>query len=542
MSDDNDKNVREKSGTPAGEVAIIAEDVETLHSLGYAQELLRRMSGFSNFAISFSIICILAGGLTSFQLGISSVGGASVGIGWPLCCLISLSLALTMGQVSSAFPTAGGLYHWSSILGGRGWGWATAWFNLMGLITVLAAINVGAYLFTTSSLGPLVGFSIAELTPTQALVAQVIGVGVITFSQALFNHLGIRLTTRLTDFSGYLILLVTIVLTLAMLFCAPHLDFSRLFTFTNYSGPKGGDVWPENSSMGMLFLLGFLLPAYTVTGFDASAHTSEETVGAAINVPRGIIRAVVVSGVFGWIMLAAIVLAIPDMDTAASKGAEVFFWTMASVIPKPLAVALYVGIVITQYLCGLATVTSASRMMYAFARDGGLPLSQRLRKVSPKYRTPAIAIWTACTLTLLFTVYTPVYTTITAVCVIFLYLSYVMPTLVGIFAYGKTWVKMGPWDIGAFYRPIAIASLLGCALVMFVSFQPPNDKALIITLGAAALTAVVWFGLERRRFQGPPQGVMLQNRQAAIEAAERAVGQSAASSVSDPTLAHNPND
>src|SRR5689334_13367473 len=144
--------------TDEGQKETIADDIRTLHSLGYAQELLRRMSGFSNFAISFSIICILAGGLTSFQQGLSSVGGAAIGIGWPLCVLISLSLALTMGQLASAFPTAGGLYHWSSILGGRGWGWATAWFNLIGLVTVLAAINVGAYLFTAGSLGPLVGF------------------------------------------------------------------------------------------------------------------------------------------------------------------------------------------------------------------------------------------------------------------------------------------------------------------------------------------------------------------------------------------------
>src|SRR5262245_59909043 len=93
-------------GEPAGQAATITEDVKTLHSLGYAQELLRRMSGFSNFAISFSIICILAGGLTSFLMAISSVGGAAVGIGWPLCGLITLTMALAMAQVASAFPTA----------------------------------------------------------------------------------------------------------------------------------------------------------------------------------------------------------------------------------------------------------------------------------------------------------------------------------------------------------------------------------------------------------------------------------------------------
>jgi amino acid transporter len=504
---------------------VIAEDVKTLHSMGYAQELMRRMSGFSNFAISFSIICILAGGITSFQMGLCSVGGASIGIGWPLCCAFSLCIALTMGQVASAFPTAGGLYHWSSILGGRGWGWATAWFNLVGLVTVLAAINVGAYLFIMSSLGPLFGVDLNTMDPIQKALVQAVGVTVITGTQALFNHLGIRVTTLLTDFSGYLILVISVALTIAMLFYAPHMDVSRLVTFTNYSGAKGGDVWPESGSMTMLFLLGLLLPAYTVTGYDASAHTSEETINAATTVPRGIVRAVLVSGVFGWAMLCAIVLAIPNMDEAASKGGNVFFWIMESVVPEKPRIALYAGISLAQYLCGLATVTSASRMTYAFARDGGLPLSEQLRKVSPRFRTPAVAIWVACVLAVLFTVYAEVYSTITAVCVIFLYISYIMPTMMGVRAHGRTWVKMGPWDLGGLYRPLAVISVLACLMLIVVSVQPPNDKALWITLIVFAITAVVWFALERRRFKGPPQGVMIQQRQQEIEQAEKAVGQ-----------------
>ncbi len=135
----------------------IAEDERVLRSLGYEQELLRKMSGFSNYAISLSIICILAGGVTSFHQGLSSVGGAAFGLGWPLVCLFSMTVAATMGQVASSFPTAGGLYHWSSILGGKGWGWATAWLNLLGLVAALSAINLGALRFTLDFVGPLLG-------------------------------------------------------------------------------------------------------------------------------------------------------------------------------------------------------------------------------------------------------------------------------------------------------------------------------------------------------------------------------------------------
>jgi amino acid transporter len=478
-----------------------SQDEKTLASMGYTQELLRRMSGFSSFAISFSIICILAGGLTSFHLGFSSVGGAAIGIGWPVSCLLSLACALTMAQVASAFPTAGALYHWSSILGGRAWGWLTAWLNILGLVTVLAAINVGTYLFAKASLGPAMGIDVDAM----GVGAQVLGVSVITLSQALFNHLGIRLTTILTDLSGYLILIVASVLTIAMLAYAPAIDFSRLYSFTNYSGPAGGAVWPRSESLPLMFLLGFMLPAYTVTGFDAAAHTSEETVNAARVVPRGIVSSVLISGIAGWVMLCAVVLAIPDMSTVAAAGDKAFYSIFDSLLPRPLALALYVGIVVAQYLCGLATVTSASRVTFAFARDGGLPFSQKLARVSARYKTPMVAIWAVGVLVVAFTVYTPVYSTITAVCVIFLYVSYVVPTFLGLLSYRRAWRRMGPFDLGRWYRVLAVVAILGCLAIIGAAVQPPNDKALWIMLGALGLSAVVWFGFERRRFEGPPK-------------------------------------
>ncbi len=473
------------------------DDNATLEKLGYAQELRRRMSGFSNFAIAFSVICILAGGITSLQLGLCSVGGASVGIGWPVSCLFSVCVALSMGQVASAFPTAGGLYHWASILGGRGAGWVTAWFNLVGLVTVISAINVGAYKFAAGAFG---------WPDTMGL--QVLVVTAITGAQCLMNHLGIRLTTILTDCSGYLIFFVSAALTVALLHYAHSLDFARLWTFQNFSGPAGGDVWPATTSMGYLFLLGLLLPAYTVTGFDASAHTAEETVNAARAVPRGMLSAVLISSVFGYIMLCAIVLAIPALPLAASQGGNIFYYLMQEVIPDGLRLALYVGIAVSQFLCGLATVTSASRMVYAFARDGGLPRSESLRQVNPTYLTPVNAIWTIFFLSVAFTIYTPVYSTITVVCTIFLYISYVLPISMGLVAFRRSWTTMGPWDLGSWYRLVAVVSVLGCGMLLFIGFQPPNDKALWITLGALLLTGVIWFGWERKNFRGPPEALV----------------------------------
>ena len=317
-------------------------------------------------------------------------------------------------------------------------------------------------------------------------------------------------------------------LTVALLAFAPSWDFSRLWTFKNYSGPAGGDVWPATDSMLLLFGLGLLLPIYTITGFDASAHTAEETRDASRAVPRGIVNSVIYSALFGWLMLSAFVLAIPDMDKAAASGWGVFFFTLDAVLPVALKQVLYVLIFVCQLICGLATVTSASRMIFAFARDGGLPASNALKRVHPGFRTPVAAIWTAAIISIAFTLYTPAYATIVSVTVsvtvIFIFLSCGLPVIAGLFAYGRSWTQMGPWDMGPAYRIVGVLAIGAIALIFYLGVQPPNGAALTITLVFLAITAVVWFGFERRRFKGPPMGSEVARRQAEIAAAERALG------------------
>ncbi len=499
---------------------ILEEDVKRLHQMGYAQELLRRMSGFSNFAISFSMICILAGGITSFHLALSATGGGGVGVGWAVGTILTFIVALCMAQIASAYPTAGGLYHWASILGGRGWGWAAAWLNLAGLIFVVAAVNIGAYLLTVSTLGPVFGFNPASL----GLKEQIIGMILITFSQALLNHFGIRVTSRLTDFSGYLIFGVSALLTICMIYYGKSADLSRLITFVNMSGDAGAGVWPAAGSIGGLFLLGLLLPAYTITGYDASAHTSEETISAAHNVPKGIVRSVLYSGIFGGVMVCSFVLAMPSVSQGAAQGSNAFFWLMDSIMPYSIKITIEVLICLANYLCGLACVTSTSRMMFAFARDGGLPASGLLRQVHANHRTPVPAIWCTAILAIAATLYSPAYVTLTSACVIFLYLSYVMPTAVGIFAIGKKWDKMGPFSMGIMaFRFLGAIAVVFVLVLFMIGTRPPNDRALYVTAGVIVLLIVAWFAGVRRHFQGPPTGKKIDDLQKELRRRENAV-------------------
>lgn len=503
------------------------EDLKVLHSMGYAQELERSMNSFSNFAISFSIICILSGGINSLGQATAGAGGAAIGIGWPVGCFLSGMFALALAQISSAYPTAGGLYHWGSILGNRFTGWMSAWLNLLGLITVLGAINVGTFYFFFGAFGAMFGIE-------DTLLHRVIFVAVITALQAVINHVGIQMTAKLTDFSGYLILITAVALTVVCLVSAPSLDFARLYTFSNYTGTEGASgVWPVAVGGLMAFVLGLLLPVYTITGYDASAHTAEETKVAATSVPRGMVNSVIYSGVFGWVMLCAFVLMIPNMDEAAKQGWNVFFWAMDSQVNPTIKMVLYIAIFVAQLLCGLATVTSASRMLFAFARDGGLP--RFLSKVSPTHRTPVASIWMASTLSVLFVwltsaitiAGTPAYSIVVSCTVIFLFLSFALPIALGIVAYGTAkWPKPGPWTIGGgTFKLVGVLSLVAMVIIFYAGIQPPNDWALEITVGFVVVMIVIWFLFENRRFQGPPIGDMIAKRQAAIKEAEAAVGE-----------------
>ena len=166
-------------------------------------------------------------------------------------------------------------------------------------------------------------------------------------------------------------------------------------------------------------------------------------------------------------------------------------------------------------------------MVFAFSRDGGLPASSILRKVSPVHRTPVAAIWTSAVLSVAATLYSPAFAALAAGCALFLYISYAMPIAAGLVAEGKTWTEFGPFRLGIWSKPIAILSLIGVVLVAFAGIQPPFDILISYAVGLLILLLVIWFGFERKRFQGPPIGDVVAKRQAAILAAERAVGERA---------------
>ena len=515
-----------------------SEDEKILHGMGYAQELSRRMGPFQSFAISFSIICIISGGFGSFPIALSSGGPWSLTIGWLIGSIYALVVAASLGQIASAYPTAGSLYHWSSILGGRFWGWATAYVNLLGLLFVIPAVNVFLYLVIRDLLcASVLGWDVSGW----GIWTQIGSVAVITGAQALLNHFGIKLTTMLTDFSGYLILAVTLILIIMFLMAAPDMNVGRAFAFVNNTGEPGGNVAPAYGSL-MAIIIGFLYPLFTITGFDASAHTAEETIDARNTVHKGMLHSVFWSGVFGLILIIAMIMAIPDLGAAAKTGWSSFNnLFIAAILPSFVGKLLLIGVIISNFLCALAAVTSTSRMIYAFARDGGLPFSSVLSSVSPTYRTPVAAIWFSAFVAVILTaVTTPLnaFAALSTGCAMYLYISYAMPIIAGFFAEGKSWTTFGNFRLGGLSKLFGVIVMIGTLVVTigghaFVVSVPGDATAgasfvpglWYYSLGFVILLAVLWLVSENKRFQGPPIGDQIAKRAAAIAAAERAVGQ-----------------
>lgn len=482
-----------------------ASDKEVLHRFGYAQQLLRDMGGFSNFAISFSIISILTGAVTLYGVGLNAGGPVVMGIGWPLVTFFVLFVAAAMAELASAIPTSGALYHWASFLGGPTWGWMTAWLNLIGLIAAIAGIDYGCAQFMV----PLLG-----LRETQANFMVVFGV--LLFSHAVLNHMGIRTVARLNDFSAWYHVAGVAIVVLALAFFAPKQPVSWLFTNT-FTTVTDKPYW-------FAFLGGLLQAQWTYTGYDASAHTIEETKNARVSAPWGIYLSVAVSGLFGFLMLAFVTLAIKDLNATASAS-NPFVYIFEQALGGAFGHVVLWIVTVAMWFCGLSCVTSTSRMIFAFARDRGLPLWAIWASVSPRWRTPAAGVWLAGVLAfllvcLIFGVvqashwqgwirpfeFSTVYQAVTGISTIGLYLSYGIPLLLKMRAVRQgLWTTRanGPWSLGNWSVPVNLIALSWIAFITVLFVLPPNQLTGYVFAGALLVMVGFYFIRVRGKFRGP---------------------------------------
>ena len=462
-----------------------ARDAEDLKRLGYAQQLLRDMGGFSNFALSFSIISILTGAVTLYGYGLQWGGPIEMSVGWPVVSVMTMFVAASLAELASAFPTAGALYHWASILGGRGAGWLTAWMNIVGQIAITAGIDYGLADFVVSMTG-LPATRVATLSVYAALLV----------SHAVLNHVGVRAVAILNALSAWYHLLGVVVIVVAIALLAPARPLS--FLFARHFDPGA-------HSFVYAFAVGLLQAQWTFTGYDASAHVTEETHDPRRNAPWGIVLSVAISGVVGWILLVVLTRSIHRPIDEILAATNPFVLVVFDAVGARLGAVLVWIAMGAMWFCGLSSVTSNSRMLFAFARDGGTPLSSRLASVSPRFKTPAVAAWTSVACAFVVAVWARAYSAVVALSTIALYASYALPIAVGWRARARgSWTTRGPWHLGRWSSAINVVAVawVGVALVLFV--LPPNELAGYTFAGALVLLAIAWISGVKSRFRGPP--------------------------------------
>jgi amino acid transporter len=507
------------------EARQLTDDEKHLAKLGYRQDLHRSWSGFSNFAISFSIISILAGCLTNYGAGFNNGGPIAISWTWPILGAFILLIGFTMSELVSAYPTSGGIYWWASKLGGPAAGFFTGWLNLIGLVAVTAGVSYGCATFidltiSTYSEGWAEDYSLNRLFIIFVVVLVLVSV---------LNIFSSHLMAIMNNISVWWHVIGASIIVLILIFVPDqHQSFSYVFTERlNNSG------YGDGTTSGILFWLwvlpfAFLLTQYTITGFDACAHLSEETESASTAAAKGIWQSIFYSVLGGYILLLAVTFAIPDdaqgnPDNAlASLGVQPIF---VGALGQDWATFVLFISASAQFYCATSCMTSASRMTYAFSRDGAVPGSDTLKKLTPK-RVPANAVMfvavAAAVLTLPAlielegTTLPLAFFAVTSIAVIGLYASFAIPIYLR-WRHGENF-EVGTWNNGSKYRwmnPIAVAEIVIVSLYLMMpttlAANPFSDQfelkylnyTPVVTLGAIIILTIWWNVSAKNWFTGP---------------------------------------
>lgn len=488
--------------TPVGGLRPAAgetPDAQRLRELGYQPVLARRMGPFGSFAISFSIISVLTGCMTLYGFGMGTGGPAVMMWGWVIAGGMVLIVGAALAEVTSAFPTSGAMYYMARTLGGPRWGYFTGWVNLLGLIGGLAGSSYGAATFIEAFIE--FRFGVAPTTAMTLLILAVILIAV-----AVVNLLGVRVAAFFSDLSvwWHLVGVTAIVVALWLL---PDAHQSASFVFGKFVNDTGF------SNPLYVAALGLLLGMYTFTGYDASAHLSEETSRAAVSAPRGMIRSILWSWIAGFVLLAGLTFAIQNYTAeqhspTGTPPAQILIDALGDNVAT-VALLIVIGAML---FCAVGGTTSGSRMAFAFSRDGELPFSRLWRKVHPRTAVPYWAVCMTVTVPFILTLpsiwSTTAYTAIMAINVIGITPTYIIPVFLRLTRSHR--FTPGPWSLGRWGKLVgwvAVVWVVFCTILFCLPQVSPitasNMNYAAAALVGALLLALAYYPFARRAKERP---------------------------------------
>ena len=505
MADDNAIRIDSTKAAVAGDAA----DTDELHQLGYPQLLNRSLTGFRNMGVSFSIICVIGGVSLTYSIGMNDGGPADLFWGWILVSGLILSLGAAMAEVCSSYPTSGGLYYWSAKLAKRNaaaWAWFTGWFNVLGQIAGTAGAAFGAAYFIVA-FGVLEGwwtYTTGNVVAAYIIATVVLGL-VVTFGRKLVGFIG--------GLSVWWHTVFALVMIGALIFAPSHHQTAgqALTHFVNGTTFH----WPIYAA-----LLGLLVGAETFTGYDASAHLTEETKQPGLAAPRAMVRAIAIAAVLGTLLIGSLNFAVQNYasEAAGTKTGNAVGDILVDAVGVGFGKVLVAAIAIALLICVNGNLTSNSRMIYAFSRDfarvddgRGHPISRKLSEVHTGSRVPRYAVWVAvlgaAVLGVLNLWSTVAFNAAITINVIGLYTAYAIPVFLRL-RRGEEFQR-GPWHLGKWSPVVGWIAIVWVVAADILFILPPTNPVFsastfpytlpvfVVVIGGAALwwklSAHTWF-------------------------------------------------
>ncbi|KAF5376428.1 hypothetical protein D9615_008639 [Tricholomella constricta] len=527
--------------------AALEKDEAELARMGYKQELKRELGLMQNFGVSFSIISVITGLPSLFLYGLNTGGPAVMVWGWIVVSFFTILVGLAMAGKSLKVIVPNTVNS-ERVLGYQKFavliqrleglifgqlccqnpktrrslrGFPQGWFNLLGQVAVTTGISFACanFLSTACTLK-------TDFVPTPKTT---IGIyAAVLFTQGLTNTFGVHLLHYMNNISVWWHAIGTSSLVVAILVKAPtHQSAKFVFqTFIDGTGPPG-QGWSDRASSAYVVVIGMLMAQVRKKSFfkelsnhqnaavhSHRAHMTEETHNAAMAGSIGIVMAVSVSAVLGWFLLLGLLFSIQDLDaTLASETGQPVTQIFLDTVGENGAIVLMVIVIGAMYFCGTFSITSNSRMMYAFARDGGVPGHKFFNKVSATWKSPIRAVWLACTLSFILGLpslgSSVAFAAATSIATIGLYISYGIPIALRV-VYRDKFVR-GPFHLGAFSFPVATAAVAWIAFISIAFILPqvnPVDSQTfnysIVAVGIVIAYSVgFWLVSARKWFAGP---------------------------------------
>ncbi|KAH9961882.1 amino acid transporter [Russula dissimulans] len=501
MSDWNPET-KDRDGHTLEVGGVHTSDEAELARMGYKQELKRNLTLLQNFGVSFSIISVITGICSLFLFGLTTGGPGVMVWGWiVIVAFFTMLIGLAMAEICSAHPTSGGPYFWAAMISSPQTApfasWVTGWFNLLGQVAITTGVAFACanFISTAATIG----------TNYQPNAHKTIGIyAAVIVTQGTINTFGVRILKYLNNISVWWHALGTTSIVIAVLAAAPkHQSAKFVFqTFIDHTG-EDGVGWSQRASPAYVAVIGVLMAQYTMTGFDASAHMTEETRNAAMSGSIGIITSIGVSALLGWFLILGLLFSIQDYDTTISSStgqpvAQIFLDTVGEK-----------GAIVLLDFCRNVQFADDVR----FSRDGALPGSKFFYKVDRRWHCPIRTVWLACTLSFLLGLpslgSSVAFNAATSITTIGLYISYGLPITLRVI-YADKFVR-GPFHLGKFSYPVAILAVLWVGFISIAFCLPQVNPVTSQTFNYApvAVGIVLFYSLgywvisARKWFAGP---------------------------------------